>query len=69
MLEGLRAGERAVLGDVADEHDGSPVPFRGVDQAGGGLTNLGHPAGGAGEFAHGDGLDGIDDQEVRSVGL
>ena len=45
VLEDARAGDRAVLGDVADEHRGDVAGLGDPDQRGGDLLHLGDPAG------------------------
>ena len=56
MLEGLGAGDRAVLGDVPDEDDGDPVPLGQIHQAQGRLADLADAAGRAVELVDGSRL-------------
>ena len=64
VLEHARAGDRAVLGDVADEEHRDATGLRGLDQRGGDLAHLGDVAGGALDLGAADGLHGVDDDEV-----
>ena len=63
VLEHPRAGDRAVLGDVADEHRGDVAGLGHPDQGGRDLLDLGDAAGHALDVGGADGLDRVDDQQ------
>ncbi len=63
VLQHPGAGERALLGDVADQHQGEAAGLGEADQLGGAGADLGDGAGGAVERIQPHGLDGIDDDE------
>ncbi len=65
MLERLRAGDRAVLGHVADEHNGDPGRLGQLHQAERRAADLADAAGRPVEVLHGRGLDRVDDEEGR----
>ena len=67
VLEHARAGDRAVLGDVADEHGGDVAGLGHPDQRGGDLLDLGDAAGDALDARGADGLDRVDDQQRRAA--
>lgn len=67
VLERARAGERAVLRDVADEHDGDAVALRHVHEPEGGFANLAHAACGSVELVHRRRLDRVHDEERRAL--
>ena len=60
VLEDPRPGDRALLGDVADEEDGDTGLLREADERGGRLADLRDAPGRAGDLAREDGLDGIE---------
>ena len=66
VLERLRAGEIAVLRDVADEKGRDVLPLRGEQQLRCGLAHLADAAGRRLELEREDGLDRIDDDERRA---
>ena len=66
VLEDPRAGDRPVLGDVADEHGGDVAGLGDPDQRGGDLLDLGDAAGDALDARGADGLDRVDDQQRRA---
>ena len=63
VLQDARAGDLAVLGDVADQYGGDVALFRDRDQGRGDRPDLGHPAGYAVGAGRGDGLYRVDDQQ------
>jgi len=65
VLEGLGAGDGAVLGDLADQEGGDRALLGQADQLGGDLTDLPDPAGGAGQLRVGHGLDRVDHHDGR----
>ncbi len=65
VLERLRAGEVAVLRDVADEHRRDVLSFRGEQKLRGRLAHLADAAGRRLELDREDGLDRVDDDERR----
>ena len=64
VLEHPRAGDAAVLGDVADHHRRDALGLRDPHQGGGDLLDLGHPAGHAVDVGRADGLHRVDDQQL-----
>ena len=64
MLEHFGTGEHAFFGDVADNHDGGAGGFGGADEDVAGVGDLAGGAGGGGDFVEGEGLDGVDDDEL-----
>ena len=66
VLEHPRPGDRAVLGDVADDHGGDVAGLGHADQRGRDLLDLGDAAGHAVDAGRADGLDGVDDEQGRS---
>ena len=69
VLEHPRAGDRAVLGHVADEQDGDAAALGRLDEAGRHLADLADVAGRPLDLAAGDGLHGVDDEQVGLHGL
>ena len=67
VLEHPGAGDRAVLGDVADEHRGDVAGLGDPDQRGRDLLDLGDAAGDAVDARGADGLDGVDDEQRRAA--
>src|SRR5665213_2352367 len=65
MLDDLWPGERAGLGDMADEDDGDAGCLGEVDQFHAAGAELSDRAGGGGEIGLVDHLDGIDDDDRR----
>ena len=65
VLEHARAGDRAVLGHVADEHRGDVAGLGDPDQRGRDLLDLGDAAGHAVDAGGADGLHGVDHQQRR----
>ena len=65
VLEQAGTGERAVLGDVADEHDRHAAPLGVDDQGLGALAHLDDRPGARRELRVGDGLDAVDDDQRR----
>src|SRR5690606_17530502 len=65
VLQHARAGDRAVLGDVADEDGGHAAFFGQPYEVGGDLADLGDAAGHAGGLRRADGLHGVDDEHAR----
>ena len=66
VLKRARPGDRSVLGDMPDQHDGQRLLFRHRHQGGGDLPDLGYPAGRAVDVRRGDGLHRVDDQQARA---
>ena len=66
VLEGLRPGERAVLGHVADEDDRDPVALGELHQPERRLADLADAAGRPVELVDGRGLDRVDDEQRRA---
>ena len=66
VLEHPRAGDRAVLGDVADHDRGDVAGLGHPDQRGRDLLDLGDAAGHAVDVGGADGLHGVDDQQRRA---
>ena len=64
MLQCPRPGDRAVLGDVADENGGQRPLLRYRHQRGGDLPDLSDAAGSAFDACRGDGLHRVDDQQA-----
>ncbi len=64
VLEGARAGERALLGDMTDEQRGHGARLREGDECGRAVANLRDRAGNAREGGVGDGLDRVDGQHI-----
>ena len=69
VLEHPRAGDRPVLGDVADDHGGDVAGLGDADQRGGDLLDLGDATGDAVDARGADRLDRVDDQQRRSYVL
>ena len=67
VLEHARAGDLAVLGDVADQHHGDAARLAKADQLVGGGAHLGDRAGRAVERVDPHGLDRIDDDQRRAA--
>ena len=65
VLEGLGAGDGAVLGDLADQEGGDGALLGQPHQLGGDLADLADPAGGAGQLGVGHGLDRVDHHHGR----
>jgi hypothetical protein len=65
VLQDAGAGDRAVLGDVADDHQGDVAQLGHPDEGRGDLLDLGDTAGDAVEVAGADRLDGVDDEQLR----
>ena len=63
VLQGLGAGDRAVLGDVAHQHDRDPVALGQLHEAQGRLPDLAHAAGRPIELVHRGRLDGVNDEQ------
>jgi serine/threonine-protein kinase len=68
VLEDARAGERALLGDVADEDDGGPALLGQAREMRRAFAHLCHRSGRRGERAGIERLDGIDDGHARFRG-
>ena len=60
VLQHARAGDGAILGDVADQDQGEAGGFGEADQLEGGGADLRHGAGGAVDAVEPHGLDGVD---------
>ena len=69
VLEHARAGERALLRHVADEHDRDAAGLRDAHQAAGDLADLPDRAGRAGQPGGVQHLDRVDDADVGPLGL
>jgi hypothetical protein len=69
VLEDARTGDRAVLGHVADEEDRDAAALGRLDEAGRHLADLADVAGRPLDLSAGDGLHGVDDDEVGLHGL
>ncbi len=69
VLQRLRAGEIAVLRDVADQHDGDIFPLGCEQQMRGHFAHLSDAAGGRLEPRGKDRLDGIHDDQRRLQSL
>ncbi len=69
VLEHPRAGERALLRDVADEQHGRARRLRDAHDPRGDLADLPDRAGRAGQLRRVQGLHGVDDADVGSLGL
>ena len=65
VLEHPGAGDAAVLGDVADDHQGDVAQLGHPDQRRRDLLDLGDPAGHAVDVAGADGLHRVDDEQGR----
>ena len=63
VFEDLRAGQRAVLGDVADQDDGRAALLGVAQQGRGAFAHLRHAARRRIERFAVDGLDGVDDEQ------
>jgi hypothetical protein len=63
VLEDPRPGDRPVLGDVADDHQGDVAQLRHPDQGGGDLLDLGDASGHAVHVADAHRLHRVDDQQ------
>ena len=68
VLQGLRAGDAAVLRHVADQDDRDPLPLRQLHETQRRLAHLAHAAGRAVELVEGRGLDRVDDDRRRTEG-
>ena len=68
VLERLRAGDRAVLRDVADEDHRDAVALGELHQAERRFADLADAPGRPVELVDGRGLDRVDDDEARSLG-
>ena len=66
VLEDPRAGDRAVLGHVADDHRGDVARLGHPDQRGRDLLDLGDTPGDALDARRADGLHRVDDQQGRA---
>ena len=69
VLQHARAGERAFLGDVADQHDGRAARLGGARQLRRAFAHLRHRAGRGGELVGVERLDRVDHAEGRALGL
>ena len=69
VLQHARPGQRALFGDVSDQHDGRATGLGCAREVGGTLAHLGDRARGAGELFGIDSLDGVDDGDIRTVGV
>ena len=67
MLDDARAGNLSVLGDVANEDDGGAGLFGETDEGLRRASHLGHRAGRGFDGVGPHGLDGIDDDQARSL--
>ena len=65
VLQQPGPGDRAVLGDVADDDHRHPAPLGHPDQRAGHLAHLGHPAGGAVGLGGADRLHRVEDHQRR----
>ena len=68
VFEGFGAGEGAFFGDVADDDNGGVGGFGGANDEVAAVGDLGDAAWGGGDFGDGEGLDGVDDDEVEVLG-
>ena len=68
MLEHARAGERAVLGHVADEQDGDPGALGDLHHPPGRLAHLADRAGRARQIGGVERLDGVDHADLGPLG-
>ena len=64
VLQQPRPGDRAVLGDVADQQRGHAALLGRADEGAGDLADLCHAARRAVDLGGGDGLDGVQDQQA-----
>ena len=64
VFEDFRTGEGAFLRDMTNEDDGNAAGLGKAQQGRGALANLGNGAGRGFDVLGGNGLDGIDDDEV-----
>ena len=64
VLQNLRTGQRALLGDVADENDGNAARLGKAQQSRGTLAHLGNGTGRGLDVLGHDGLDGVDDDKL-----
>ena len=64
VFEHLRTSQRAFLGDVADEDDGRARFLGKLEDTGGTFAHLTNAASTRLEVIGGDGLDGVDDEDV-----
>ena len=64
VLQDFRAGDAALLVDVADEQDGRPVLFGKAEDGGAAFSHLRDAAGRRLDQFREDGLDGVDDNQV-----
>ena len=69
VLEHPRAGEAAVFGDMADEHHRNAAALGLGDEPMGAAAHLHDAAGRRAEVGIGDGLDAVDDDELRLHGV
>ena len=69
VLDDARAGDLAVLGDVADEDDRGAAALGEGDELVGGGADLGDGAGRAVDVVGPEGLDRVEDGEGRALGL
>jgi hypothetical protein len=69
VLDHARAGDLALLGDVADQHHRDAAPLGEGDELVGGGADLGDRAGGAVDMVGPHGLDRVDDRQRRALGL
>ena len=69
VLEHARAGERALLGDVADEEDGDAACLGEPRDAVGDLSHLADRPGGAGEVGRVKGLHRVDHADLGPLGV
>ena len=69
VLEQPRAGDRAVLGDVADQHRRDAALLGDPDEGVGDLAHLGDAACGAVDLGWRDGLHRVEDEQARLDGV
>ena len=67
MLQHLRAGDAALLVDVADDEHRDPLPLGQLHQRHGAVLHLPHAAGRRVQLLVVQGLDGVHDQHVRRL--
>lgn len=65
VFEDFRAGQSSLFRDVTDDDNSGAGGFRGADDEVAAVGDLGNATGGGGDFGEGEGLNGVDDNEVE----